>query len=89
MYQPVRVRRFTATGFAQLRIEPSGAVDRERAIAAGIAAHLRRQHALQRIGRVRGRVVERAVEPALRHLRRRTGEVDVRSCRPSRSAAPG
>ena len=50
---------------------------REGAIAAGIAAHVRRQHAFQRIGRVRRGVVERAVQPALRQLRRRALEVEL------------
>ena len=47
----------------------------ERTIAAGVAAHLRTEDALHRIGRVCRGVAVGAVQAALRQLRRRAGEV--------------
>ena len=50
---------------------------REGAEAAGIATHIWRKHAFQRIGRVRFRIVQRAVQATLGHLRRRPGEIQL------------
>ena len=68
----------------QFRMQPSGAVHAERPVAAGIAAHAGRQHALQRVGRVRGGVVVGAVRAAARQLRRRALEVDLDLVAPHR-----
>ena len=77
IYQPVRVRRLTLAGLSQFRIEPAGSLDGEWPVAAGIAAHAGAEHAFQRIGRVRRGVVKGAVQPALRLLRRRAGEIEL------------
>ena len=73
----MRVRRLTAAGLSQFRMEPAAGLHGDRAIAAGVAANLWRKDAFQRVSRMGRRIGVGAIQAALRLLRRGAGEINL------------